>query len=141
MDTMSDGLPVIANKSRLEAHIGRLLPEDLFKFAPWGTRIIVVREVPIRKIGEIHVPEMAVEKLAEGWVLSAGPGVGAECPYSAERLVGCKVVFGKYMGDDLGVTTKDPLVDQEDQGLFTIMRISDVWGTVGDPPEESVLDG
>ena len=141
MDTASGGLPVIANKSRLEAHIGMLLPEDLFKFAPWGNRIIVVREPAIRKIGEIIVPEVAVEKLAEGWVLSAGPTVSAECPYSAERLIGCKVVFAKYAGDNLDVTTKDPLVDQEKAGLFSIMRIGDVWGTVGDPPEKSVLDG
>ena len=141
VDTMSVGLPVIANKSRLEAHIGMLLPADLFKFAPWGNRILVVREPAIRKIGEIIVPEVAVEKLAEGWVLSAGPDVGTDCPYSPERLIGCKVVFGKYAGDNLDVTTKDPLVDQEQAELFSIMRISDIWGTVGDPPEKSVLDG
>jgi co-chaperonin GroES (HSP10) len=142
VDTVSRGLPVIANKSRLEAYIGRLLPGDLFKFAPWGNRCIVVREVPVRKVGSIHVPEVAVEKLAEGWVLSVGPDVGGPgslCPYPGERLVGCKVVFGKYAGDNIGVTTKDPLVDQEEEGLYTLIRDGDIWGTVGDPPTDSVL--
>jgi co-chaperonin GroES (HSP10) len=138
MDTATTGLPVIADKSKLEKHIGRLLPDDLFKFAPWGNRIVVVREVPVRKVGSIHVPEVAVEKLAEGWVLSAGPHLGAS-PLTVERLIGCKVVFGKYAGDNIGVTTKDPLVDQEEEGLYTIIRDTDMWGTVGEPPEDSVL--
>lgn len=134
-------LPVIADQKRFERHIGRKLPADLFKFAPWGHKMVVVREVPVRRIGNIHVPEVAVEKLAEGWVLSAGPdvGFGGVCPYPRERLIGCNVVFGKYAGDDISVTTADPLVDKEEESLYTIIRDSDIWGTVGDPPEVGLI--
>jgi chaperonin GroES len=130
-------LPMIANQAKLEAIVGRKLPDDLFKFAPWGHRLIVVREEPVRKVGQIHVPEVAVEKLAEGWVLSVGHLVNQDmaAPLSKERLLGCKVVFGKYAGDNIGVTTKDPLVDQEQEDLFSILRDTDIWGTVGEPPK------
>ena len=134
-------LPLIANQAKLEKIVGRSLPAEVFNFAPWGHRLVVVRAEPIKEIRGIHLPNEQV--LAQGWVLSVGqdvglpsPGAVGICPIPRERLLGCNVLFGAYAG--LPLKTGDPL-ESEFESQFTVMCDLDVWGTIGDPPEEVPL--
>jgi co-chaperonin GroES (HSP10) len=138
-------LPLIANQKKFESLVGRKLPAEIFSFAPWGHRLVVLRETPHETMGSLYIPKIAQEQLAEGWVLSVGGWVGKDhasflgvCPYPRERLIGCKVIFGKYQGDNINVDTNDPDKQKQVEG-FVILLDNDIWGTVGEPPQELVL--
>lgn len=139
-----DGTPLIANQALLEAIVGRPIHPEIFDFAPWGHRIVIVREEPLRiSAGGIHLPH--VVQLAQGWVLSVGHQVGevsmggpvGSCPLSRERLLGCKVLFGKYAGEP--IKTGDVAKEDDFTADFVLLTDFDIYGTVGEAPKEVPL--
>lgn len=138
-------LPVMANKTKLEAIVGRPLPEELFHFTPWGRRLVVVRENPVEMHkGIIYIPKQAQERPAVGWVASCGQDVGPSyaslgptvgtSPFDARQLLGVKVLFGAYAGDALliGDTGDNDLFQSE----FVMLTDADLWGHLWPLPEE-----
>lgn len=81
---------------------------DALRLEPLGRRLLVVREeAPKVTSGGLYKPDSAVEELATGWVISAGPMVGDETGANAktgtylgspESLLLRKVTFGAYSG-------------------------------------------
>ena len=139
---MDSGIPLISDKAKLEKIIGRELPEAVFDLKPWGHRIIVVREDPVKITeGGIHIPDAAVRPVAAGWVLSVGHCVGLErmgsvgfCPFEREYLLGTKVVFAAHAGVNIKLTDQDD--DFNSQWL--LMTDNDIFFHEGQPPAESI---
>lgn len=131
--------PVIGNQAKLEALLGRPLPAELFEFQPWGHRIVVSRDEPLKRIGSIHVPDTAQLPPARGTVISCGPSVGlgrhdyvGHCPVTPERLIGARVLFGAYAGQSLKIDPRD----DEYLTYTVILTENEIWGLVGALPEE-----
>ena len=140
--TTQPAQPLVADQAKLQALLGRELPDALFTFRPWGHRVVITRDEPLRKIGGIHVPETALTPPARGTVVSVGPLVGTGhasftgyCPYLPQRLLGAKVLFGAYAGQSLRIDPRD-----DDYLTYTvILTENEIWGLVGDLPEGSLL--
>lgn len=122
-----------ADRAALEKHTGLVLPEEIFDFEPWGTRIVVAHVPSERRIGMIWVPEVAKQKVAQGWVVSVGARVGKGrydyvgwCPCPPRELLGAKVVFGQYAGQTLKTGAGD---DDYDSG-WSILTENECWGAM-----------
>lgn len=136
-------LPLIANRDKLAKRLGvepASLPDDLFNFYPWGSRVVVMRDEPIRKVGAVHIPTTAQYERAIGTVVAVGPkvgcaAVGSSSPISRERLVGCKVIFGKYAGQAIQFS----VTDDDFYTSFVILPEADIWGFAAELPTEDIL--
>jgi len=137
-----DGGGFVANQAKLEALLGRKLPDELFQFQPWGYRVVVTRDEPLRKIGGIHLPDSSLVPPARGTVVSVGHQVGRNfnaatniCPLPASQLLGATVLFGNYAGQSLKIDPRD-----DDYLTYNvILTEGEIWGLVGELPKESLL--
>lgn len=136
-------LPIIGDQADMEKVVGRPLPKGLFDLAPWGHRLVVVREAPkgFRRITrddgtevQLEIPNPDIP--TTGWVVSVGDRVGlgrpdfaGHCPFDRRQLIGKKVLFGQWVGSPLQF---DERGENEYESLYTILLDGDVWGTVGD---------
>ena len=136
--------PLIADKAKLEAIVGRELPEVIFSARPWGHRVIVVRETPQQfSQGGLHIPNQAQRLPNRGWIVSVGHLVGefrpdyvGFCPFARELLPGTKVVFGAAAGYALKVTDEE---DAFGESPYVQMTDNEVWFDLGGPPKESIV--
>lgn len=120
------------------------LNSEAFEFAPWGDRLVVVREKAASRQGGIIIPDTSRGFPASGWVLSVGEAVelptgaaGRRCPLPRARLLGCKVVFPSYGGGVLVMS--DDVLSDNFRSPYSVLAASDIWGTVGEPPAEVPL--
>lgn len=99
---------------------------------PPNHRMLVVRERELdRSAGGLHIPDSAREKMCAGWVLSAGPLVGAELGsrppgpihYGPEEVIGKKVVFGLHALSSLLLSDRDQVYNS----AFGFLTDADVW--------------
>lgn len=138
------------NKSRAEEFGQPFSPEpppqihdDVFEFAPWGDRLLVLREKPRERSGAIIVPDSARGMPAAGWVVSVGEGVTdlrlgvRAAPIARTRLLGCKVIFSQYAG--VGLVVSDDNFSDNFRSAYCVLDIGSVLGTQGQPPEEPLL--
>ncbi len=91
---------------------------------PLGDRVLVKRtEGGETTSGGIVIPTTAKEKLNEGLVCAAGPGLtnkdGALIPLPVK--VGDKIVYGKYSGNELKLDGEE----------YVVVRLEDIIGIVG----------
>ena len=138
----------IAHPDDAAKAIGRRLPDDLFKFVPWGRRLIVVREPPELTYGRIIIPASVRtdQQKSVGWVISAGPDVGGPdnsgrtpagvSPVGPEDILLRKILFGKYSGTPFLVReleqdrVTDLYKDRDSQLLnpYVLMTDADILG-------------
>ena len=141
-------MPLRADPTRFERLFGEAIHPAIASFVPFGRRLVVMREEPLRMYaGVIHIPENAVEIPARGWVIAVGNSVGSPwdpgapvlgiVPLSPVQLLGCKVLFGMYAGQALltGDTGEDAYTSR-----YMILDEGSVWGVVGAPPAEPLVD-
>jgi co-chaperonin GroES (HSP10) len=136
-------LPLIANRDKLAKRLGiepASLPDDLFNFYPWGSRVVVMRDEPIRSVGKIKLPDSSIVERAIGTVVAVGPkvgtaAVGSSSPVPRERLLGCKVIFGRYSGQAVQFS----VTDDDFYTSFVILPESDIWGFGAELPTEDIL--
>lgn len=87
------------------------LPTFTVKVTPFGDHIAVVpEEMETMTASGIVIPDTAKgEKSAIGTVIAVGNGEGCDEEKNPSKYfkVGEKVVFGKYSGEDIELTTKD----------------------------------
>jgi chaperonin GroES len=89
---------------------------------PLGARVLVkVKVVTETKVGDLYIPDTAVEKPLEGEVVAVGNGTvvnGERIPVDAK--VGQVVVFGKYSGNEVEINSQKLLLLQESelQGVY-----------------------
>ncbi|MCB9808562.1 co-chaperone GroES [Candidatus Peribacteria bacterium] len=87
------------------------LPQFTVKVQPFGDHIAVVpEEMETMTASGIVIPDTAKgEKSAIGTVIAVGNGEGQKDEKNPTKYfkVGEKVVFGKYSGEDIELTTKD----------------------------------
>ena len=142
------GAIAIAHPDDAAAVVGRRLPDDLFKFVPWGRRLIVVREPPELTYGSIIIPASvrSDQQKSVGWVISAGPDVGFAdlsgrtpaglSPVNATEILLRKVLFGKYAGTPFLVQDAkdvDDLYQDRDQkhlNPYILMTDADILGEI-----------
>lgn len=116
---------------------------DAFNFAPWGDRLVIVREKALGRTGGIVIPDSSRGFPASGWVLSVGEGVDdprlgvRSCPYNRARLLGCKVIFGVYASQVL-IVRDDNLADNF-RSAYGVLDVGSIWGITGEPPNEVPL--
>jgi hypothetical protein len=128
----------IAHPDDIARVVGRRLPAELFKFVPWGRRLLAVREPPAMRYGSIIIPASvrADQQKSVGWILSAGPDVGKSDPSGRtpagiapapgiHLLLRC-VLFGKYVGTPFLVNEKES------------QEVVDLYG--GDPGDQKYLN-
>jgi len=125
-------------KSETEALIGSVIPQDIWDFQPWGSRILIRRDKTVEQIGRIHVPDSAQELLQSGVVVKVGTGVGesdvADCPYpDPALLVGLPVIFGMWSGKVINAS--DEGVRDLYEGHWLLMHENDIWGHSNTNPE------
>ena len=132
------GLPLVDSPKDFTLH------PLAFEFAPWGDRIVIVRDKAPTKKGSIFLADDAQELPTTGWVMSCGPGVDdyalgvRRSPFVGARLLGCKVLFGMYAGQVLNVGDTG-MAEDGFRSRYTVLDIGSVWGTVGEPPSEVPL--
>lgn len=87
------------------------LPEFTVKVTPFGDHIAVVpEEMETQTASGIYIPDTAKgEKSAIGIVIAVGDGEGQDDEKNPSKYfkIGEKVVFGKYSGEDIELTTKE----------------------------------
>jgi chaperonin GroES len=84
------------------------------KYRPLGARVLIaINNVEEVSSGGIILPDVAKEEKAEGVVM----GIGAEVN---ELEVGDRVIFGKYSGDELELSSKKYRVVNEEDVLAVI---------------------
>jgi len=92
---------------------------------PFLDRVIVTKKKPETKsAGGIIIPESALEKENEGFVVAIGPLVGKSAatlsvPTDVHPQVGDHVIFGEYAGTKVKVET-------DDGEEYVIMREADI---------------
>lgn len=89
---------------------------------PVADRVIVKRIVQKEvKKGDLFIPDMAVEKPAEGHVMAVGNGIvkdGERIPVDA--AVNDHILFGKYSGVEVVINDDPYLVLKEDEILVIL---------------------
>jgi chaperonin GroES len=93
------------------------------KLKPLDNRVVIEQvEAEEKTKGGIFLPETAKEKPQIGVVIAVGPGNLLDDGKRAEMSVskGDKVIYGKYMGNDVEVDGKK----------YVILRESDLLGIV-----------
>jgi hypothetical protein len=138
---------------RLPSEVFSLIPKDVWKLAPWGTKVVILRAPKHRKEGAIIRPDTHLRPNHHGWIILAGPEVtfrdtpdqvvrGKTCPYYDLRmkpdywpllLVGEMVQFnpaaaGRHLG-----AVRGGKIDPDD---LLITSIADVWGPIPAPDVE-----
>ncbi len=71
---------------------------------PLHDNVIVERDEAEKKIGKIHLPDVARDRPQQGTVIAIGPGKmvdGKLQPMSDRLKVGAKVIFTMYGGDEV----------------------------------------
>lgn len=139
------------SKDEAEAIVGRALPEEAFTFVPFGHRVVIVREEPVKVTpAGIVIPDSALEYLCVGWVIAAGHLVGQPrsdtphwCPLDGGDLLGQKVLFGTFAGSGLLLGTDTIGGASRYDSAITVLNDGDIWGTikapqVGDQPGDLV---
>lgn len=90
---------------------------------PLGDRIVVQRsDESEEKRGSIYIPDTAKEKPQRGEVVAVGNGrLGDDGKRTAlEIKVGDKILFGKYVGNDVKFDDEEYLIMREDDVLAVI---------------------
>jgi chaperonin GroES len=95
------------------------------KIRPLHDRVIVKREEEERKSpGGIVIPDTAAEKPIRGKVIAVGKGKilenGPVRPL--DRMVGDKILFGKYGGNEVKVDGEELLVLREEDVMAVIEK-------------------
>lgn len=92
------------------------------KLLPLNDRVLVRRDVPPDRRGNILLPESARKKVARGEVLAAGEG---EMPpgWDRDRLTGRVVVFQTYAGSEVPD-------DVDGHELLVILRSDEILAVV-----------
>lgn len=135
---------------RLPSEVFTTIPNDIWKLAPWGTKVVVMRAPRYTQMGIIHLASQAQTPNFHGWVLTTGPNVcdarddavvrGKECPYRGLGydfdpllLVGEMVQFNPMSGREFSTTR---FVPEDKRREFLITSIADIWGPIPAPSEE-----
>lgn len=129
-------------RRRAESVVPVPIKEEVWRYQPWGRRVVVLR-LPMEKfLGEaqlIRIPEVHMKPNAAGWVLSVGPdictrdeGHSSVCPMDAPHdLVGKTVLFLKYSG----MTLQFSAHAAEFEGDYLSMLLGDIQGVLA--PEDT----
>ena len=116
-------LPVIADQKKMETLVGRELPAELFEFAPWGIRLVVVRDEPARTTqGGLYIPDQAKEWPTTGRVVSVGPGKVLDTGERSKMQVkeGDRVLFTSYAGTEVKLDVEEYLIMDESDVLAIV---------------------
>lgn len=137
---------------RLPPEVFKSVPDDIWKYMPWGTKVVVARAPKIGRHGQVIVPETSQRSQFHGWVLTVGPDIcdwenpdqivrGKTCPYWAEGippkyspllLVGEMVQFNPHAGREVSTARA---LSPEREREFLITSIADIWGPIPVPDE------
>ena len=131
------------DRAALEAACGHPIPDDVWRFVPWGRRVVVVREEPAKLYkGLIEIPTTVQTMMTQGWVVSAGhlvgtdpqPGAPGASPIPPEAIVGRKVLFGKYAGTP--ISPDDDPSSNVQTSSYVILRDEDLYGELMTEPAQ-----
>jgi co-chaperonin GroES (HSP10) len=148
-DHRSMGYMVLLNhptKQATEEMLGSRIPDEIWDFQPWGSRILVRRDKEPDMVGSLFIPDDAKEPLQSGTIVKVGVGVGtledSDCPYSdPSNLVGLPITFGQWAGKVL-MTSEDHRKDPY-AGNWLLMHENDIWGhsnCLPQQPEDLIKD-
>ena len=143
-------------QARLPPSIYAEIPESVWRFMPWGHRLVARRTPMVDKIGRVIVPDSAKKENCVGWVLTVGTELGVAdaklpdvMPYwdyplpedlykhskiapgalQSLLIVGQPVVFGQWTGKALRMSAYDDTHRQLDGGSpLMILSVGDIWG-------------
>ena len=89
------------------------------KLKPLFDRVLVQRAETIAKIGSIYVPETAQSKIAEGLVVSTGPGARNQKGETVAMSVkeGDKVLLPEYGGEKVKLNDEEFFLFRETELL------------------------
>lgn len=99
-----------------------------FKLQPLGDRIVIKRlEADKKTPGGIIIPDVALEKMAEGVIVEIGYGRQQEDGYvrPLDVKAGQHVLFGKYSGTDVKVNNEELLLIKEEDIFGVLIEITD----------------
>lgn len=129
-------------KRQLPRGIYEFVPDEIWRFAHWGSKCVIMRTPQVEQQGLIAIPKDAQKPNELGWILTVGDKFcgtdeanvrGRECPYgrmgwaSPLLAVGQLVLFNPFAGKSL--TTN--LTDRRWVGQFQpfiLISVADVWG-------------
>ena len=91
-------------------------------FRPLYDRVLVKRATAEQKsAGGLYIPESATEKPQEATVVAVGPGKRTDEGLRDMTVkVGDRILFGKYVGDELKLDGVDHIVLREEDILAVI---------------------
>ena len=97
------------------------IEEEETMLRPLSDYILIERiEAPEMK-GRLYIPEQSKERPQEGIVIATGPGLIEDGKrQTMPVMVGEKILFGKYSGNDVKLDDKE----------YVIMRASEVLGVL-----------
>lgn len=141
-ESIAPSEPLRVDRDLFKAYTGQEIHPQVLEFMPFGRRLVVMREEPLRMYeGVIHIPDQAQDLPASGWVISTGNSVGdpwapgspplGNIPLRAVQLLGCKVLFGMYAGQALLTGDKG---EDAYRSRYLIIDEGSLWGTMGAPP-------
>jgi chaperonin GroES len=124
------GVPVL-EYSESKSESGGLFPMTILnwriemKIRPLNDRVLVVGiEEKEKTTGGIIIPDSAKEKPQEGKVVAVGPGKwdenGKRIPLEVKK--GNRVLFGKYVGNEIKIDGVEHLIMREDDILGIIEK-------------------
>lgn len=94
-------------------------------FRPLNDRLVVRRvEHEEKSAGGIILPDSAKEKPMEGEVMAAGPGHRKDDGSFRELdvVVGARVLFAKYSGDEVKIDGEEYMILREDDILAVVEK-------------------
>lgn len=138
-------------RSETEARCGFTIPDGIWKFTPWGNRIVVRRLPPQATFGQIEIPISAQRMISAGHIVEAGEGVGQlnDLPGQAllprrfylpdgrtdlDALIGLVVTFTHWGGEAIKPSAEHSLVESDYDTEYLLIQAVDIWGD--NEPEE-----
>lgn len=129
------------------------IPPEVWKFVPWGHRVLVLRTPMVTKHGSIHIPDVAKRENTVGWVLSVGRAItepdhklpdiaplAGITEYASLKqtwgpasdtlhLVGEVVIFSQWAGKPLRTSAYEDTERQLDgNSPLLVLSVGDIWG-------------
>ena len=125
-----------------------LVPQDIWRFRVYGSKVVVMRTPQVEQQGSIILPDSSKKPNQVGWILTVGPSIhntdepnikGREYPYSGYGdfspllAVGDLVLFNRHAGQALVSSLIDEGMVHRSKGeQFLLISIADVFGPLVD---------
>lgn len=143
-------------RNRLPKDYFDCVPPSVWRFHPWGSRVVLMRTPQVTRQGSIVIPDSAQRQNAVGWVLTVGPEVCIDthptvpsvCPYRGGKipgefdpllLVGEMVMFQWHAVQELTINIAEerfyPGGDGRAKVQLVIGNVGSIFGPNVDPQE------